>query len=87
MIGKNDKNNLTIALNVSYAKYPAYVSKHNWNCQKQVILLMIQMVKDGIISCNKKSLCIIMRSNAETLWWFLLIQLPSFLRNTKQTWF
>ena len=41
-----EKNNLTIALNVSYAKkekhYPTYVSKHNSNRQKQVILLMIQ---------------------------------------------
>ena len=21
--------------------YPAYISKHNWNCKKQIILLMI----------------------------------------------
>ena len=45
-MGKNlRKNNLTIALNVSYAKkekrYPAYVSKHNSDLEKQVILLMI----------------------------------------------
>ena len=42
---KLTKNNVTIALNVLYAKkekiYPAYVSKHNSNCEKQVILLMI----------------------------------------------
>ena len=42
---KLEKNNVTIALNVLYAKkgkiYPAYVSKHNSNCEKQVILLMI----------------------------------------------
>ena len=42
---KIEKNNLTIALNVLYLKkekiYPAYVSKHNSNCEKQVILLMI----------------------------------------------
>ena len=40
-----EKNNVTIALNVLYAKkeklYPAYVSKNNSNCEKQVILLMI----------------------------------------------
>ena len=40
-----DKNNLTIALNVLYAKKekidPAYASKNNSNCEKQVILLMI----------------------------------------------
>ena len=39
------KNNLTIALNVLYAKnekiYPIHVSKHNSNHEKYVILLMI----------------------------------------------
>ena len=39
------KNNVTIALNVLYSKkeevYPAYVSKHYSNREKQVILLMI----------------------------------------------
>ena len=33
-----DSNNVTIALNILYAKkekiYPAYVSKHNPNCEK-----------------------------------------------------
>ena len=42
---KFEKNNWTIALNVLYAKkekiYLAFVSKHNSNCEKQVILLMI----------------------------------------------
>ena len=42
---KSEKNNVKIALNVLYAKkeniYPAYVWKHNSNCKKQVILLMI----------------------------------------------
>ena len=42
---KLEENNVTIALNVLYAKkekiYPAYVSKHNSNYEKQVILLMI----------------------------------------------
>ena len=42
---KCEKNNLTITLNILYAKkekiYPAYVSKHNSNREKQVILLMI----------------------------------------------
>ena len=46
MIGKNyQKNNVTIALTVLYTKkekiYPAYISKHNSNREKQVILLMI----------------------------------------------
>ena len=42
---KFEKNIVTIALNVLYAKkesiYPAYVSKHNSHREKQVILLMI----------------------------------------------
>ena len=45
LLEKNEKNNVTIALNVLYAKkekiYPAYVSKHNSNREKQVIFLMI----------------------------------------------
>ena len=39
---KFEKNNVTVAFNVLYAKerkkYPAYVSKNNSNCEKQVIL-------------------------------------------------
>ena len=42
---KFEKNNVTIAFNVSDAKkrriYPANFSKHNSNCDKKVILLMI----------------------------------------------
>ena len=42
MIGKKiEKNNVTIALNVFYAKkgriYPGYVSKHKSNREKQII--------------------------------------------------
>ena len=40
-----EKNNVTIVLNVLYAKkekiYPAYGSKHNSNSERQVIVLMI----------------------------------------------
>ena len=40
-----EKNNVTIALNVLYAKkgkiYPAYVSQNNSNLEKQFIYLMI----------------------------------------------
>ena len=43
MIGKTLRK--TIAVNGLYAKkektYPAYALKHNSNCEKQVILLMI----------------------------------------------
>ena len=42
---KNENHNVTIALNVLHAKkeeiYPAYVSKHNCNREKEAILLMI----------------------------------------------
>ena len=42
---KSETNNVTIALNILYAKeeklYPAYVSKYNSNREKQVILFMI----------------------------------------------
>ena len=48
---KIEKNNLTIVLNVLYAKkekiYPVYVSKHNSNREKQVILLWFQTKKNG----------------------------------------
>ena len=41
---KFEKNNVTVALNILYAKkqkiYPAYVSKYNSSHEKQVILLM-----------------------------------------------
>ena len=52
MIGKKiEKNNVTIGLNVLYAKkekiYAAYVSKHNSNREKQVILLMISNRETG----------------------------------------
>ena len=40
-----EKNNPTIALNILYTKekeiLPAYISKHNWTCEKQIIVLMI----------------------------------------------
>ena len=40
-----EKNNSTIALNILYIKKkeksPAYISKMNLNCEKQIILLMI----------------------------------------------
>ena len=45
LLEKFEKNNVTITINVLYAKkekiYFAYVSKHNLNHEKQVILLMI----------------------------------------------
>ena len=45
-IGKDmTNNNLTIGFNVLYIKEKetcsAYISKTNWNCKKQIIILMI----------------------------------------------
>ena len=41
---KFKKNNSTIALNILYIKEKdicrAYVSKNDWNCEKQIILLI-----------------------------------------------
>ena len=46
MIGYFQKYNVGIGFNVLHAKkekmYPAYVSKHNSNREKKVILFMIQ---------------------------------------------
>ena len=68
MIGKKiEKNNVTIALSVLYAKkekiHPVYMSKHNSNLERQVILLMIP--------------------NGEKLWHYLAIKKPSALLRGK----
>ena len=74
---KFEKNNITISLNVLYAKkeniHPAYFSKHNSNRVKQVILLMI---------LNGEKLSALLRGI--TSWWFLLSKLPSFFCNRKK---
>ena len=64
------KNNLTIALNVLYSKkedvYPAYVSKHNSNREKQVILLMIPNEEKWHYLAVKKTSSIIKRNSFPT---------------------
>ena len=61
---KIEKNNLTIALDVLYAKnekvYPAYISKHNSSREKQVIYFNDSKWR-MFLSCSKKS--IINRNN------------------------
>ena len=53
MVGKRfRKINLTISLNILYIKekelYPAYISKHNLTCEKQIVFLMIpNKVQEG----------------------------------------
>ena len=64
---KFEKNKVTIALNVLYVKnykiYPAYVSKHHSNHEKQVILLMISNDKKKMaLSCSKKIISIIQKN-------------------------
>ena len=59
MIGKkSEKNNVTIALNISYAKkekiYPAYVSKHNSNRERQVILLTLSNGEKRVQKTSKR---------------------------------
>ena len=52
---KFELNNKSMALNVLYVPYKTekiehlYKSKHNLNCENQIILLMIPMAKNGII--------------------------------------
>ena len=62
-----------VALNVLYLKnekiYASYVSKHNWNRKKQVIILMIlNREKSRYISV--KIIYIIKRNNVNTWGWF-----------------
>ena len=51
---KIEKNDLNIAFNILYVKnekiHPAYVSKHNSNPEKKIILLMILNAEGGVIS-------------------------------------
>ena len=62
-----EKNNVTIALNALYAKkekiYPPYVAKHNSNCEKQVILLMIQNGVRWHYLTAKKAIKVIQKNN------------------------
>ena len=64
---KTEKNNQTIALSALYVKkgkiYPAYVSKHNSNCQKQVILLMIANREGWCCLAVKKTIIVTKRNN------------------------
>ena len=85
-----EKNNPTIALNILYIKEKetclANISNHNSTREKQIILLMIpNEEKEGwhwkIFSCNKKCFYIIKRNNIKISWWFLLLELLSFLLN------
>ena len=64
-----NKNNLTIALKDLHAKkekiYLAYVSKHNSNREKQVILLMLPK-REGWSCLTVKTINIIQRNKVQT---------------------
>ena len=70
---KIEEKNVTIALNFCLLKkeknYPAYVSKHNSNREKQVvILLMIQTQKTETmtLSCSKMFFTTVKRNNVKS---------------------
>ena len=58
-----EKNNATIALNIFYIKekeiLPAYISKHNWNCQKLYYKDYKRRKRRVALSCSKKTICVI----------------------------
>ena len=63
----------------------AYVSKHNPNHEKQVMLLMIPNRKRWHYIVVK-IICIIKRISIKKPRWFLLFELPSLFKTEKQTW-
>ena len=62
---KFEKNNVTIAPDVLFAKKekidPAYVSKHNSNCEKKIIHGFKR--RQMALSCSKKTISIIKKNN------------------------
>ena len=89
MIGKIWEKHLTTALNVLYAKkvkiYPAYISKHNLNREKQDNFLMTLNGEGWNYLAAKKNISIIKRNNVKTPQQFLLSEFPSFFCKRKQT--
>ena len=74
MIGKRlNKNNPTITLNILHTKEkeicPAYISKFIWNCEKKDPINDSKRRKRKMaLSCSKKTVCTIKRSNIKTSW-------------------
>ena len=79
---KFEKSNVTIALNVLSAKkekiYPAYVSNHNSNREKQVIFLMISNGEKGRLHYLAAKKISTLKLSV-----ILLFKLLSFFRNRK----
>ena len=80
---KIEINNVTIALKVLYAKkvkiYPAYVSKHNSYCDKQIIILMIPNRNGWNCFTVKNLSALLRRTTSKHHGGFFLFELPSFL--------
>ena len=72
-----EKNNVTIVLNFLHAKkeklYPAYVSVHNSNREKQVILLMIWNAEKWQYLAVKKTISTIKRNYIKKPFFFVWI--------------
>ena len=72
-----EKNNVTIVLNFLHAKkeklYPAYVSVHNSNREKQVILLMIWNAEKWQYLAVKKTISTILRNYIKKSFFFVWI--------------
>ena len=74
-----EKNNPIIALNILYIKEKekcsTYISKFNWNCEKQITILIIQnKEKEGL----RKLSPLLHRITSKHDGYFFLLELPSF---------
>ena len=77
-----EKNNPTIDLNIFYIKeneiYPAYISKHNSTCEKQMILLKIPNEKKGSHYLAVRKIFALLHRITSKNKGFLLFKLSSF---------
>ena len=64
--------------------YPAYFSKHNSNCEKQVILLMISNGDNGIIFQSKKLSTLLRGETTAYHDGFYCLNYPSFWHRKKK---
>ena len=85
---KITKNNLTIVLNVLHAKnekmYPANVSKHNPNCEKQTFLLMIPNRYDWYYIELKNTISIMRETTSKHHADFYCFELTSFCKRKQR---
>ena len=64
----------------------AYVSKHNWNCEKQVILLMISNGEKWHYLAVKKNFSLIKRNNIKKIMVIIIVWIVFILFEQKKTW-